>query len=387
MSIAYTPETVQLEDVDIVQVLKHLSAVQELNELLQSENTRHLETIAEQDETIELLQIDLSDRNQRIEQLELKIAYIEVDQDRHKRLSSSKHVSGNQKVILLAIEDEIKAKVADPQEFAHVDLMTIERKTGLAHSTICKEVHRLEEWGAFERDDTFVERQKKGRKIIVDKISLALTDLTMQSPEDISPGAGKTRNWGGGRLRCAKCKSENVRRLFHIQCLDCGHEYINRPSLEAKNDELFQVERVQAKNHDDQAHQHSRLETPKQIRSTSQLVQLERVRGNLAIQVETQNQTQPNELVQVERVHPQLAQLETHITTPDKSIKLEELASSVTNSFNLNEFVLKELRVCGRCGEIPTFVKTSSGNKVCSCSQYSLDELKKHQGPQQTELL
>jgi hypothetical protein len=151
-------------------------------------------------------------------------------EERNRRLWTNEHLSGNHKIVLMHLEVEASRLRPELTDQIRIDMSAVGKATGLSRYTVGDKVRDLARWGAIQKTTEAVQMQKKGKKIEVDLVSVALNELALAAPEDIRPvkedGEEYSRNHGGRRERCRRCKSENIQRVHHIRCLDCGDEYI-----------------------------------------------------------------------------------------------------------------------------------------------------------------
>ena len=160
---------------------------------------------------------------------QLEFAYRDLEQDKMRRLLSNKNLSSTQVRLFMVLINEVKRQRKELVNFNQIDVCQVEQHSGLSHSTISRELKRLESYGVFTRSDEFHERLKDGKRIIVDKVSIQFAESALSSPEEIRPGEGQERLHGGRPDRCAHCNSKKTRRIYHLICEECGHEDARYP--------------------------------------------------------------------------------------------------------------------------------------------------------------
>jgi hypothetical protein len=161
----------------------------------------------------------------------------------HKELRGNAAMSGNQKVILSAIREEIRNRRVDQEGPTRFDLAELAKQTGTSTRTVGREIARLEKWNVIGRIDEWVKKTKKGRKIEINHISLYLKE-SAKHPADIEPTDGQKRNHGGKRERCQRCGSDNLTRVHHVRCRECGHERVKYPLTPEQEQVHQQVEHL-----------------------------------------------------------------------------------------------------------------------------------------------
>ena len=248
--------------------------------------------------------------------LEIKRFHTELLEDfraqkaRQQRLLSNKSMNGNLKVLLMKLDD----KFTSTDDFSPVDVFELERETGLSHSTVSRLLRLLQDsYHAIARKDTFQERKKEQRKIVVNKISVQPTEKYLQAPESLTATPGGQVRAKRKKDACPSCGSRDTQRIYHLLCNDCGEESSNYPEdfvptqqhhdnggsadqniSDLIDNELIQLERVG----DDQVGDLPGQELP------GQLDQVERVEfADPCDQVgDLPGQELPGQLDQVERV-------------------------------------------------------------------------------------
>jgi hypothetical protein len=186
---------------------------------------------------------NLDESNQ---QLQDNIENYREREARIRKLLANKNISAAHKLILMHIEDEAGRRRPELTDVIRIDMTAVGSATGLSRYTVGDKVRDLADWGAIEKTSEKVKVEKKGKKIEVDHVSVALNQMFLIAPEDIRPvkdGEEYDRNHGGKRERCRRCKSVNIQRLHHIRCFDCGEEYIST-SEEHTQDALLSVSQV-----------------------------------------------------------------------------------------------------------------------------------------------
>jgi DNA-binding MarR family transcriptional regulator len=224
-----------IEQSDSTSVLSIVLFYKEQYETVLAENSNLREQLAECHEQID-------EMLERVDRAKASRSKLEQQQDHAGRLRSNKHLSGNQKHILSYVVERIRKNAIDERSLTRFDLHDIQEHTGISQWTISKELKRLETYGAIGRYDEYVEKTKKGRKVDVDHIWLELRDILVQSPEDIVAPGENGRNNGGKRERCPICHSENVQRIYHTRCNDCGHEDIRYPLTQEQQEQLTDLD-------------------------------------------------------------------------------------------------------------------------------------------------
>jgi len=190
----------------------------------------HLESEAEKDERIEELLREVAHYKSLSKYYADTVEWRRKEERYQRNLDAHEYLHGNVKTTLRAIRQSLLDKKLNPCEFSRVDLGDIAQKTGVTPGTISKHLEQLIDWGAFVRTDEYEEAIKKGRQVDVDHIFLAMTEAAAQSPLNVKPTEEHPEHqWGGHREYCKKCGSQNTRRIYHVQCLECGHEDVRYP--------------------------------------------------------------------------------------------------------------------------------------------------------------
>jgi len=268
MSISYTNanETTDSKNIILSQLLSELEILKAENTELREERDQLQE---EKEELINRYEDKLNFYHERVQELE---------QDRYYRrnLAKNPYLSNTQKTVLDAIKDVIETGAPNNHGLVRVHYQDLRQRTNTSEKTIGKVVNQLEEWGALEREDIWIEQKRGDTKIKKDEIYLGLAPQAKLNPLNIKPSDQNfKRNHGGARDWCRKCGSQRVRRIYHLQCLDCGHEDIRYPITEdqqdllddldeATNDYIFGQDDEKCKHQHDDQHQHQSPAAPEQ---------------------------------------------------------------------------------------------------------------------------
>lgn len=177
---------------------------------------------------IQSLQASNTAKDATIDRLYARINDMESEKAYTHRLYKSKSLTGNEKLTLQAMREQILTLRVNPFEETQISLGDIAKKTGLSEWTARRTAKALTQYGLINKRNDAPVQGEDGQYHTHSFISLTEKAIDLDNIE-----RPIEKQHGGPRLKCTSCGSENVKsHAIHI-CSDCGNVEFSAEAYEA----------------------------------------------------------------------------------------------------------------------------------------------------------